>query len=166
MSRRHRSGTTGGHRAHGMTVRETWTGYAAALWALVFAVLHVVWATGWYVGLDPELSRKAFEQRWFLIYDLVVAAVCALAVFVALALVRPWGARLPRVVVGGLAWCGTALLALRGGAGAAQTLYLAATGRNVLEIDRIWEVWFCVGAALFGVSTWRFWRAPRTLAGR
>lgn len=147
-----------------MTVRESWVGYAAALWALIFAVLHVLWATGWYVGLDPELSRKAFEQRWFLIYDLVVAALCALAVLVALALVHPWGTRLPRTLVSGLAWCGSAVLLLRGGAGAAQTLYLAATGRSILVVYRLWELWFCVGAVLFGVSTWRFWRASGAIA--
>jgi hypothetical protein len=144
-----------------MTIRDSWTGYAAALWALIFAVLHVVWAAGWYVGLDPELSRKAFQQRWFLIYDLVVAGLCAVAVWVALALVQPWGMRLPRSVVGGLAWCGSAVLILRGGAGAAQTAYVAATGRSILGVYRLWEVWFCLGALLFGLSTWRFWRASR-----
>jgi hypothetical protein len=53
------------------------------------------------------------------------------------------------------------VLALRGGAGAAQTLYLAATGRNVLQIYRLWEAWFCLGALLFAVSAWRFWRVSR-----
>ena len=144
-----------------MTFRESWTGYAAAVWALVFAVLHVVWAMGWYVGLDQELSRRAFQQRWFLIYDLVVAGLCAVAVWVALALVQPWGLRLPRRLVGGLAWCGSAVLVLRGGAGAAQTAYVAATGRNILVVYRLWEVWFCLGALFFGLSIWRFWRAPR-----
>jgi hypothetical protein len=147
-----------------MTVRESWTGYAAALWALIFAVFHVVWATGYYVGLDPDLSRKAFEQRWFLIYDLVVAAICALGVLVALALVRSWGRRLPRSLVGVLAWCGSTVLVLRGGAGAAQSLYVAATGRSIFVIYRLWELWFCVGAALFVVSTWRFWRVSRAMA--
>jgi hypothetical protein len=147
-----------------MSFRESWAGYGAALWALIFAVLHVVWATGWYVGLNEELSRQAFQQRWFLIYDLVVAGLCALAVWVALALVQPWGRRLPRLLVGGLAWCGTALLVLRGGAGAVQTAYVLATGRSILVVYRLWEVWFCVGAILFGLSTWRFWRASRGAA--
>ena len=144
-----------------MTGRHSWTGYAAASWALIFAVLHVVWAMGWYVGLDPELSRKAFQQRWFLIYDLMVAGLCVVAVWVALALVRPWGMRLPRSLMGGLAWCASLLLLLRGGAGAAQTAYVAATGRSVLVVYRLWELWFCLGAVLFGLSTWRFWRATR-----
>jgi hypothetical protein len=147
-----------------MKARESWIGHAAALWALIFAVLHVVWATGWYIGLDPELSRKAFQQRWFLIYDLVVAGLCALAVWVALALVQPWGRQLPRALVGGLAWCGTAVLVLRGGAGAAQTVYVAAAGRNILQIYRLWEVWFCLGAVLFAASTWRYWRVSRAIA--
>lgn len=148
----------------GMTVRKAWTGYAAALWALIFAVLHLMWAAGWHIGLDRELARKAFEQRWFLIYDLVVAALCVVAVLVALALVRPWGMRLPRVLVGGLAWCGSAVLMLRGGAGAAQTLYVAATGRSILVLSQLWELWFCVGAVLFGVSTWRFSRVSGAVA--
>jgi hypothetical protein len=141
-----------------MTVRKSWTGYAAALWALIFAVLHVTWAAGWHIGLDPECAREAFELRWFLIYDLVVGALCALAALVALALVHPWGMRLPRALVGGLAWSGSAVLILRGGAGAAQTVYVTATGRRILVLSRFWELWFCVGAVLFAVSTWRFWR--------
>ena len=144
-----------------MTLRESWAGYAAASWALIFAVLHVVWATGWHIGLDEELSRKAFQQRWFLIYDLVIAGLCAVAVWVALALVQPWGKRLPRLLVGGLAWCGSAVLVLRGGAGAAQTAYVAATGRSIFTVYRLWEVWFCLGALLFGLSTWRFWHTSR-----
>jgi len=143
-------------------IRESWAGYAAATWALIFALLHVVWAMGWHIGLDPELARQAFQQRWFLIYDVVVAALCALAVWVALALVRPWGSRLPRSLVGGLAWSGTVVLILRGGAGAAQAVYVAATGRSVMEVYRLWEAWFCLGALLFGISTWQYWRRSRS----
>ena len=143
------------------SLRSSWVGYGAALWALIFAVLHAVWATGWYVGLDQELSQKAFQQHWFLVYDLVVAGLCALAVAVALALVQPWGRRLPRWLVGLLAWSATGLLVLRGGGGALQTAYLAATGRDVLDPMRFWEGWFCLGAVLFSLSTWQFWRASR-----
>jgi hypothetical protein len=149
-----------------VTGRGSWAGYAAALWALIFAVLHVLWAMGWYVGLDQELAQKAFQQRWFLIYDLVVAGFCIVGAWVALALVQPWGMRLPRSLLGGLAWCGSVLLLLRAGAGAAQTAYLAATDRSVLVVYRLWELWFCLGALLFGLSTWRFWRASRCSASR
>lgn len=59
---------------------------AAALWAVIFAVLHTVWAAGWYIGLDQDLARQAFQKRSFLIYEMVVAAVCVLGTCVALTL--------------------------------------------------------------------------------
>ncbi|MGH9836855.1 MAG: hypothetical protein ACRD9Y_27840, partial [Blastocatellia bacterium] len=71
------------------SLKSSWVGYGAALWALIFAALHVAWAMGWYVGLAEEFVAKGpFKQRWFLVYDLVVAGLCALAVAVALALVQ------------------------------------------------------------------------------
>jgi hypothetical protein len=136
----------------------SWTGYAAAAWAAIFAVFHLIWATGWYVGLAQEPARTAFAKRWFLIYDLTVAGVCLFAVPVALALVMPWGRRLPRRLVGFFAWTGTALLVLRSGS-LVQAGYMMANGRFSLQAMGIWEPWFYLGAALFAVSTWRFWRA-------
>jgi len=135
-------------------------GYGAALWALIFAALHLAWAMGWYVGLDHE-SAQAFQRRWFLVYGLVAAGLCVLAFAVALALVQPWGRRLPYSLVSILALGGTGLLALRGAAGVAQDVYLAAAGRNLPNAAALWDVWFCVGAILFGISVWQFWRAPR-----
>jgi hypothetical protein len=139
--------------------RGSWFGYGAALWALIFAALHVVWALGWYIGLQQELARKAFQQRWFLVYDLVVAGLCALAVAVALALVQPWGRRLPRSLIGVLGWGGAGLLSLRGGVSVVQAAYIEATGGKAILGFALWDVWFCLGGVLFGVSIWRFWRA-------
>jgi hypothetical protein len=62
-----------------MSGRDSWAGYGAAVWAAVFSMLHIVWATGWYVGLDREMARRAFQHRWFLAYDLIVAVACAVA---------------------------------------------------------------------------------------
>lgn len=139
--------------------RDSWLAYGAALWALIFAVLHIVWAEGWYIGLRAEEARKAFDQPWFVAYDLVVAGMCALGVPVALALVRPWGQRLPRWLVGLLAWGGTGILVLRGGGSVIQVLYRVVKGTFVVRPMDLWEVWFWVGAVLFGLSTWRFWTA-------
>lgn len=136
----------------------SWVGYGAALWALIFAVFHIVWAAGWYIGLDAEQSRIAFAKRWFIVYDLVVAGMCAVAVPVALALVQPWGRRLPRSLIGVLAWGGTGVLVLRAGGSLIQLLYMVATGTFVPRPRDLWEVWFYIGAVLFGISTWRFWR--------
>lgn len=138
--------------------RRTWIGYTAALWALVFAAFHIVWATGWYVGLDQEPAGTAFARRWFLIYDLVVAGVCAFAVPVALALFQPWGRRVPRWLLGLLAWSGTALLTLRAVGGVVQAAYFAVVGR---PIHARWDAWFSLGAVLFGLSTWAYWRERR-----
>ncbi len=131
------------------------------MWALVFTALHLAWAAGWYVGLHQESARRAFEQRWFLVYDVIVAGVCALGVFVALGLVQTWGLRVPRFLMSVLAWGGTGALALRGGAGALQASYLAATGRLVSPVAWFWEGWFCLGALLFGLCSWRFGRVSR-----
>ena len=136
-----------------------WPGYAAAIWALLFAVLHVVWAAGWYIGLDHETARRAFDQTWKLVYDIVVAGMCGLAVLVALALVGTWGRQVPRRLVRVLAWSGTGLLVLRGGGGVMEGMFLAAVGKFVWEPMMLWEIWFCVGAALFLHPTWRFGRA-------
>lgn len=128
---------------------------------MIFAAFHLVWATGWYIGLEAEPARTAFAKRWFLVYDLVVAGMCAFAVPVALALTLPWGRRLPRWLVGLFAWVGVGLLVLRASGSLIQLLYMVATGTFVPRPRDLWEVWFYLGAVLFGISAWRFWRASR-----
>ena len=141
--------------------RFSWAAYAAAIWALIFAVFHVIWATGWYVGLNPETARIAFAKTPFFVYDLVVAGICAFAVPVALALVMPWGRRFPRRLVGLFAWTGTGLLVLRSVASVIQAAYLIATRQFPAEIRGLWELWFYLGAILFSLATWGFWRSER-----
>ena len=123
--------------------------YGAALWALIFAALHVAWALGWYIGLDQESARQAFQRRWFLVYDLVAAGLCLVAFAVALTLAQHWR---QYALVRKLAWVGTALLALRGAAGIAQDVYLAASGGNLRAAAMLWDLWFCLGAMLFGIA--------------
>jgi hypothetical protein len=135
-------------------------GYAAALWSLIFAVFHVLWATGWYVGLNPETARIAFAKKPFFVYDLVVAGICVFAVPVALALAMQWGRRLPRRLVGLFAWGGTGLLVLRSVASVIQAVYLIGARQFPVEIRGLWELWFYLGAILFSLATWRFWHHP------
>jgi hypothetical protein len=138
--------------------KSAWAGYGAALWALIFAVFHIIWATGWYIGLDAEQARIAFAKTSFLVYDLVVAGICVFAVLVGLALAMPWGSRISRRLVNLFAWAGTGLLVLRSIASIIQAVYLIASGQFVIESRGLWELWFYLGAILFGISTWRFWR--------
>ena len=59
--------------------------YAAALWATVFAVFHVIWAPLVYPLLNAEQARLAFATPWKWAYCVVVAVLCLIAVPVALA---------------------------------------------------------------------------------
>jgi hypothetical protein len=132
-----------------------WVAYAAAAWAFVFALFHIAWAAGWYPLLDAERAPVMFATPWKWAYDVVVAAMCVIAVPVALAPVRSWGRHLPRRLVHALAWIGSALLILRAGASLAQAGYLVVTDRFRLADMGIWEPWFYLGAILFSLSTWR-----------
>ena len=135
-----------------------WIAYAAATWALVFGVLHLVWAAGWYVGLDPVQARAAFAVPWKLAYDVVAGAMCLVAVPVSLALSLRWGRRVPRRVLFPIALIGTGLLVLRAVASVVQVVYFAATGRLSWRLLGIWEPWFYVGAGLFAVNLWWYVR--------
>jgi hypothetical protein len=135
---------------------DSWAAYAAALWALVFAVFHIIWAAGWYPLLaDPEQSRIAFAVPWKWWFDVVVAGMCVVAVPIALAPVSTWGRNLPRRLIFTLATIGTALLLLRSIASLIQMGYFIATGQFRVAAVGIWEPWFYLGAILFGLSTWR-----------
>jgi hypothetical protein len=73
-----------------------WAGYAAAAWAIVYAVgVRGYQGLGGTLGLagtfeDPDGMRRA---------SLVAGAVILIAGIGALAFVRPWGLRLPRMLV-------------------------------------------------------------------
>jgi hypothetical protein len=129
--------------------------FAAALWAAVFAVFHIIWAAGWYPLLNAEQARIAFATPWKWAYNAVVAGMCLVAVPVALAPVMSWNQHVPRRVIYTLALVGSTLLLLRAGASLVQVAYLAATDRfRVIGIG-IWEPWFYVGAVLFSLNTWQ-----------
>jgi hypothetical protein len=132
-----------------------WVAHAAALWASVFAAFHITWAAGWYPLLDADQARVAFATPWKWAYDVIVAAMCVIAVFVALAPVMSWGQHAPRRLIYTLAWIGTALLLLRSVASLIQAAYLVVAGRFRFAAMGIWEPWFYLGAVLFSLSTWR-----------
>lgn len=133
-------------------------GYGAALWALTFALLHVVWAAGWYVGLPADEMREAFQKTWFLVYDLIAAGMCAVAVPLALALARQRGWRLNVRFLLFAGLTATVILALRGIAGVLKIAYLGIIGEDISNPLFLWDFWFCLGAALFGLSVWNFRR--------
>lgn len=129
--------------------------YGAAAWAIAFGILHIAWAAGWYIGLPAEQARAAFGETWFLVYDLIAAALCVVAAVVAVKISSP-KKHPPHRFLKLLAWCGTTVLALRAIAGFVKILYLTFSGKSVFEWAQFWEIWFCLGAILFGVAIWRF----------
>lgn len=138
-----------------------WIGRAAACWALIFAAFHIVWAAGWYIGLDQAQAEAAFAVPWKLAYDLVVAGACIVGAGVALALAMPWGQRVPRRLLAALAWSGTGLLAVRAFASLVQAAYFLFTGRLSVRTLGIWEPWFYLGATLFATTLWQWRRDER-----
>jgi uncharacterized protein DUF3995 len=133
--------------------------YSAAVWALVFAAFHLIWAAGWYPLLDAEQARVAFATPWKWAYDVVVAAMCIIAIPVALAPVMWWVQYTPRRLIYTVAWIGSALLIVRAAASIIQVMYLVAAGRFRFATLGIWEPWFYLGSILFTLSTWnsRHW---------
>jgi hypothetical protein len=130
-----------------------WAAYGAAIWAATFAVFHIVWAAGWYPLLNAQGARIAFAVPWKWTFDVVVAAMCIIAVPVALAPVTSLGDYVSRRLVFALAVTGSVLLVLRSTASLVQVGYLISTGR--LAGVGIWEPWFHLGAVLFALSTWQ-----------
>jgi hypothetical protein len=134
------------------TATATVIGIAAAAWALIFAVFHIVWALGFPIGLHHAEALVAFAKPWFLAYDLTVAFMCIVAVPVALALGTSW-VSMPRRLLLPLAWIGTTLLVLRAVASLIQVVWELFSGRFDVGI---WEWWFYAGAALFALNLWMF----------
>jgi Protein of unknown function (DUF3995) len=134
--------------------------YSAAAWAFIFGIFHFIWAMGWYVGLNAKEAEKAFAKPLFYGFDLLIAAMCAIAVAIALVFARPWEKRKPHKFVSALAWTGTILLVLRSTASIVQTVYLLVTKQFSSDLRALgWEVWFYCGAILWGLTVWYF--APR-----
>ncbi|MFY0408159.1 hypothetical protein [Solicola sp. PLA-1-18] len=104
-------------------------------WALLFGLVHLVWAAGWTVGLGPEADGGF--SGWFLAYDLVAAAGCLVAAWWAW---RPW---VPGVALAAF------VLVVRAVIGVGQAAADVGLGKDVLTPTSWVEVVFVVGAVLF-----------------
>lgn len=123
--------------------------YAAFAWALVFMVPHVYWALGGTAGLGNQSIEGALAV---INYAAIVLSIVAAAL--ALALIRPWGARVPRRLLLAGAWGACALLSLRGAAGVIQNIAIAlgASDEGVPALMLIFEPLFLIGGVLFGLA--------------
>src|SRR5436305_8057685 len=81
-----------------------WTGYAACLWAVLFAALSFFWAAGRRTGLHPlELEAAPGDSVWIVI-NLGAGIIKVLMGLLALALVQPWGRIVPYKLLRAGAW--------------------------------------------------------------
>lgn len=124
-----------------------WAGYAAFVWALAYAV-----GVRGYQGLDGTLGLSGtFEDPAGMRQASLIAGLgIALVGFGELALVRPWGLRLPRWLV--------IIPALTGSAYAAAHALTAYVTKPLDALGLIWDLlfyepWFLVLAALTTLGT-------------
>jgi hypothetical protein len=99
--------------------------YAGVVAALVYAALKSAWGLGATVGITDVARFERFVGgfggfAWFATWGTVVLAVLAAGLL--LALVEPWGQRLPRRTLRAAAWLGAAVLAVPGFAGVAESV--------------------------------------------
>src|SRR5215469_4698953 len=153
-----------------------WVSYGACGWAFLFAALSFYWALGGTAGADtisPAIVQLARTHvPWIFAALWITAIIKVFSGFVALALVRPWGSRVPRWVLLILAWGAGTLLFVHGG------LYfvvgvLALSGAISVRTPEtvlhwytfLWGPWWLLGGILFLIAAWIYvrrsphWRA-------
>jgi hypothetical protein len=159
--------------------RTTWAAYAACALALLSAIPSFYWAAGGTIGLDTvggaieELARARDPASVAL--GIGAGVVKVAAGVLALALVRPWGRRAPRRLLGGVAWAASVVLTLYGGLlVTVGALVLAGAIRPADPVDRtalrwhvlLWDLWFLVWGLLLGVAAWHYGRQSRDRGAR
>lgn len=143
--------------------------WAACAWAVGFALISLYWAVGGQVGgetLGVEIDRLADVRDASFVASLWAAfALKAVAAVLALALVQPWGRRLPRrllVVLGAVTGAGITLYAV---ANLVQHALMAAGAigtPDALGPDAVtwhlalWDPFWLLGGLLFLAATRAF----------
>ncbi|HJR35808.1 MAG TPA: hypothetical protein VJ817_12715 [Gemmatimonadales bacterium] len=132
---------------------QRWISYAACVWAVLFAAPHIWWALGIPAGFPGGSANHQLmmSSAWRYIYDVIVIILCALAILIALTLLRPPHEVIRRWVPETAAWIASGMLLLRGVAG------LLVDGAS----DPVWWPTFLVGGMLLGGVAWLA-RVPRS----
>ncbi|MFF0226222.1 hypothetical protein [Streptomyces sp. NPDC004629] len=82
--------------------------YGAAAALVPYLVIKVSWVVGSLLGLLPV--GRGFSLGGWLVLNTVTIGMAAAGIMLGLALVRPWGMRIPGRLVGFLAWVGAGFL--------------------------------------------------------
>ncbi len=155
----------------GRSRSRSWPAYAAAAAAFAFAATSFYFAAGGMTGvstLGGKIEQLAHERDPLFITIVWVTGVLKVAVgMLALALVRPWGRKLPRRWVLRTAWLCAGVLTTYG---AVQVIVVAlatlgvgtTTSSHSVLLWRLllWEPWFLVWGLLLGLATWHARKRP------
>lgn len=153
--------------------RWVWTGYATFMVGMLYALWSAYWAMGGSAGLDElggklaELARQR-DPTLIAVVWVTVVLKAGVATF-GLALVQPWGRRLPSRLLLTASWGATAVLVSYGALlVCVQLVILLSGGQPDAPIDRkpfywhlfLWDPWFLLWGLLLGSATWAFVRTP------
>jgi hypothetical protein len=146
-----------------------WAGYAAAAWAFLFAAASFYWALGGRIGLEsigPAITEPALAgDPTILALVWITGALKVVAGIVALALIQPWGRRLPRGIVLLAGWGASALFLVYGAANLVQDALIVAgaiptpVGLGAVAARWhlfLWDPWWLLGGVLFALATWAY----------
>jgi hypothetical protein len=148
-----------------------WAGYAAFAWGLLFAGISFYWALGGGLGVDTlggTLEQLARARDPAIIAAVWVTGFLKVGgALLALALVEPWGRRLPRPLLLLLGWGAAAVLTLYGGVLVTSEALVATGLVRPADVDwkpllwhlYVWDMSFLVWGVLFGLAAW--WRTRR-----
>lgn len=156
----------------------TWPAYAVCACAWLFAIPSLYWGLGGKFGART-VGREAARLTWegdppIMAVVLVTAILKILGGVFALALVRPWGRRIPRRMKLITGWIGATILVLYG---AAQMSGQALVGVGVVDVPAtfdwwafkwhlfLWSPWFLVWGVLLGLAVLRYQHAHSAPSG-
>jgi hypothetical protein len=151
-----------------------WAAWAAFAWAVIFALMSLYWAAGGLVGsetLGVDIDRLAHERDSSFVRELWAAFTLKMvAAALALALVQPWGRRIPRRPLLVLGWATGAGITVYAVANFIQHTLMAIGAVDTpdgLGTDAVpwhlalWDPIWLLGGLLFLAATRDFQRASR-----
>lgn len=163
-----------------------WASYAAAAWCLLFGALHLYWGLGGNWGLaalsmPPNQTAALTRDPVYIGMAWAVAVMCAVGIAAALALIQPWGRRIPRWLPLTILWIACGMCLLRGIGNPVQTLLIIsgvipfapldgplaeAWYRWLLMDSTLFAPWFSLGGFVFGAAAWSGRRRADGTGGR
>lgn len=141
--------------------------YSACAWSFIFAAASFYWAAGGTAGAGTisETITELAQSAWFAAVLWGTGLLKALVGILALALVRPWGNKLPRWMLLAGTWGTGILFTFYAGAnlsvrGLMQAGIISTPESMLSEAARwhllLWDPWWLLGGILYIVAAWKF----------